>query len=249
MTITGELGAGVHPVTALLTGVADLCGRANALPGALFGRPSPPAVVRSTWYGEGPVVLVGGFGTTDYGLQPMRRWLERLGYDVTVHTTGIGTGCGGRSVEAVRRVIDRADDGDGVRVVAHSRGGQFARAATVAGAPVRALVTLGSPFDLFRMSAPVFAAATLVGAAGSLGLPGLATLACLRGPCCREFRDALRAPVPVPFTSVYTRGDRVVPWSASVDDGATNVEVTGGHLALLDRPDSLSAVATGLAAP
>jgi hypothetical protein len=113
---------------------------------------------------------------------------------------------------------------------------------------VRSLVTLGTPFDLQRMRVPLLAAATFVGAVGSLGFPGLATLSCLRGPCCAEFRDALRAPVAVPFTSVFTRGDQVVPWEASVDEGARNVEVGGGHLGLLERRDALHAVAEALAA-
>jgi len=238
----------VHPVTAALTGVADVCGRLTGLGGALTRRRAEPIRAPADWYGAGPVVLVGGFGTTDHGLRTMRRWLERLGYRVTVHTTGIGTGCGGRSVERLRRVVGGADEGEGVRVVAHSRGAQFARAATAAGARVRALVTLGAPFDQFPLSVPALAAGLLVGVAGSLGIPGLATLGCVRGPCCAEFRAALRAPVAVPFTSVFTRGDQVVPWRSSVDDSAHNVEVSGGHLGLLDRPDSLAAVAAALAA-
>lgn len=43
-------------------------------------------------------------------------------------------------------------------------------------------------------------------------------------------------PLSVPVTSVYSRNDRVVPWSASlVDDSAwrhENVEVRAGHLAM-----------------
>ncbi|WP_214406572.1 hypothetical protein [Pseudonocardia lacus] len=236
------------PVTTALTAVADVCGRLTALAGAVTGRPEPPGAVRDDWLGSGPVVIVGGVGTTPFGLEPLRRWVERLGYRAVLHTAGIGTGCGERSVARLREVIERVDEGDGVGVVAHSRGGQFARVAAVGGAPVRSLVTLGSPFDVTRMTASMVVAATVVGAIGSMGLPGIATLECLRGPCCAEFRDALRAPLDVPFTSVFTRGDRVVPWRASLDDGADNVEVGGGHLGLLERADALHAVASGLAA-
>jgi hypothetical protein len=238
----------VHPVTTALTVLADACGRVTELGSVLARRSAEPVEVPARWRGRGPVVLVGGFGTTDHGLRVLRGWLERLGYRVTVHTTGIGTGCGGRSVERLRRVIDAADEGAGVGVVAHSRGAQFARVATASGARVRSLVALGAPFDQFPLSVPALAAGLLVGVAGSLGVPGLASLGCVRGPCCAEFRAALRAPVPVPFTSVYTRGDQVVPWRSSVDDAAHNVEVSGGHLGLLDRPDALAAVAAALAA-
>lgn len=248
MTVFSPTAWAATPATAAVTAFADVCGRLTALVGAVAGRPEPPAEVREEWLGSGPVVLVGGVGTTPFGLEPLRRWVERLGYDATVHTAGVGTGCGGRSVEQLREVIERVDDGGGVRIVAHSRGGQFSRAAIAAGAPVRSLVTLGTPFDMQRMRPHLVVAATFIGAVGSLGFPGLATLACLRGPCCAEFRDALRAPVPVPFTSVYTRGDQVVPWEASVDDGARNIEVGGGHLGLLERRDALHAVADALAA-
>lgn len=239
-----ERSDAVHPVTAVLTAAADLCGRLTALVGAAV---EEPADLPRAWHGRGPVVLVGGVGTTDFGLETMRRRLTALGYRVAVHTTGIGTGCGADSVGKLRRVIERMDDGDGVFLVAHSRGGQFARAATVAGAPVRALVTLGTPFDPYRLSAPLLALGFALGAVGSLGFPGLATLGCLYGDCCAEFRAALRTPVRVPFTSIFTRGDRVVPWRSSLDDGAVNVEVSGGHLGLLDRPEALGAVAAALA--
>jgi triacylglycerol lipase len=207
----------------------------------------PPA----RWRGAGPVVLVGGFCAPGAALGPMRRWLECLGYEVVLHTAGAGMGCAGRSVEALSTAVARTADDAGapVRLVAHSRGGQFARvAARRDGAPVRALVTLGSPFDLYDMSLAVLVQAALVATAGSLGAPGLARLGCLRGTCCEEFRDGLRRRVPVPFTSIYSRSDRAVPWRASADVAARNVEVTGGHLDLLTGAAPLHAVAEALAA-
>ncbi|MCE3551703.1 hypothetical protein LWC33_09575 [Pseudonocardia sp. RS11V-5] len=249
-TLEAAAGGSVaeSPGAGVLDALAALGTRLSLVSGALLHRGQPDPPLRRAWLGGGPLVLVGGFGTTDAGLRPMQRWLGRLGYDVTPHTVGVGMACGGRSVEALRRSLERADTGEGVHVVAHSRGGQFARAAIAAGAPVRGLVTLGSGFDLYRLGLPVLGLAAVLGTAGTLGVPGAATLGCLRGPCCADFRTALRGAVGVPFTSVFTRRDRVVPWRSSQDPHARNVEIGGSHLGLLSDTDAKRAVAAALAA-
>jgi hypothetical protein len=203
------------------------------------------------WAGTGPVLLVGGFCATDLMLGPMRRWLEQLGYDVTTHTLGAGLGCAGECVDAVEERLRALADEHGrpVRVVAHSRGGQFARAAVRRAAPqTESLVTLGTPLDLYGVNPLLIAQAAAVALAGTLGAPGLARLACLYGPCCAEFRDELRAPVPVPLTAVYSREDRMVRWTAAHDPGVRSLEVPGGHLGLLVDPPALCVVAEALAA-
>lgn len=230
-------------------------GRLVALARLTSSRPHPSlADPPAAWRGSGPVVLVGGFCATDLMLGPMRRWLERLGYTVVTHTLGAGMGCAGRSArdldDTMRRVAD--EHGEPVRVVAHSRGGQFARAAVRAaaraGEPPAALVTLGTPLRLYGANRVLLLQAAAVAALGSLGAPGLARIACLYGPCCAEFRDELREPVPVPVTAVFSREDTAVPWRVSVDPSARNVEVPGSHLGLLVDPPALRVVADALAA-
>jgi pimeloyl-ACP methyl ester carboxylesterase len=201
--------------------------------------------------GRGAVVLVGGFCTTDAVLAPMRDWLCDLGYSVVTHTLHSGMDCGSRSVDELRATVDRAarrdGGGEGVHVVGYSRGGQFGRAvAADPGAPVRSLVTVGTPFSLFRLGLPVALPALAVMAAGTLGLPNTASSTCLVGSCCADYRRGLRAPVPVPFTSVYSRQDRLVPWRSSVDEQADNVEVTGSHLDLVEAGPARLAVARAL---
>jgi hypothetical protein len=63
-------------------------------------------------------------------------------------------------------------------------------------------------------------------------VPGLFTLDCLRGHCCRDFRAALEGPFPpgVPWTAIYSRSDGIVDWHACVDPGASEcVEVRASH--------------------
>jgi pimeloyl-ACP methyl ester carboxylesterase len=136
------------------------------------------------WLGHGPVVLVGGFCATGVVLGPMRRWLERLGYAVTTHTVGAGLDCAGRSVAALDETVHAVAGahGEPVRLVAHSRGGQFARAvARRTDVPLHGLVTLGTPLDLYGINGALMLQAAAVAAAGTLGAPGLASLACLDG--------------------------------------------------------------------
>jgi hypothetical protein len=52
-----------------------------------------------------------------------------------------------------------------------------------------------------------------------------------------------------PFTSIYSRRDRVGSWRAAHDPAARNVEVDAGHLTLLSAPSARRAVAEALARP
>ncbi|MEJ2870916.1 hypothetical protein WCD74_24350 [Actinomycetospora sp. OC33-EN08] len=201
--------------------------------------------------GRGAVVLIGGLCETGPCLEPLGRWLTRLGYDVRTYTLGAGMGCSQRTVDSlVRRVRTIAEEtGEPVRIVGHSRGGQFGRAVGAA-APesVAQLVTIGTPFD--RVS-PVMTAVTWgMAVAGTAGMPGLFGLECLLGRCCAAFRDSLRAPWPtdIPFTSIYSRSDFAVPWHSSHDPYARNVVVPSGHIAQLTSAAIQRAVAEELAA-
>jgi pimeloyl-ACP methyl ester carboxylesterase len=198
------------------------------------------------------VVLVGGFCTSGQVLEPMRSWLEQLGYRVLVHTADAGMGCAARSVDALLQRWDEAVEldefGEGVRLVGYSRGGQFARVAAQL-RPVRSLVTLGAPFDLYRLGPAALLSAAVVAAAGSLGAARLARLECLFGSCCAEYRGLLRRPVSARFTSIYSRQDKVLPWQASLDSTARNREVSGSHVQLVSSPEARRAVAKALQLP
>jgi pimeloyl-ACP methyl ester carboxylesterase len=202
--------------------------------------------------GEGPVVLLGGLGETRPCLEPMTLWLTRLGYDVTPYTIAAGMGCSQRTVTSLtRRVRDLADQaGQPVRLVGHSRGGQFGRAVGVeAPEAVSHLVTIGTPFDLWGVTPPMAATAWALAMAGTAGVPGLYRLGCFVGRCCTRFRAALRAPWPedLPFTSIYSRSDGAVPWWSSHDPYAHNVEVDHGHIAQLTSAATQRAVGAALA--
>ena len=92
-----------------------------------------------------------------------------------------------------------------VHLVGHSRGGQFARvAASRAADSVASLTTLGSPVGLYGLGTVALGLGAAVTLVGTLGVPGLATISCLVGGCCRDYRTGLgsRWPDDVPLTRI-----------------------------------------------
>ncbi len=186
-----------------------------------------------------PVLVLPGLGATDRSTAALRFYLDRLGYEA--HGWGLGRNVrpAGADIPAVVREIRRlrAASATPVTLVGWSRGGMIAReAARVAPDDIRMVITLGSPVAGVSATNAGRAWRRLTGEA----LP-------TRSPA--EIA-ALAAPLPVPMTSIYSRGDGVVAWRAClVAEGPTaeNVEVRGSHLGLGFNPAALWVVADRLA--
>lgn len=189
--------------------------------------------------GDGrPVMLIPGFLAGDQSLTRMAVWLRTGGF--TLARSGIrwNAGCMEETVEAVQRRLEQAVQKTGKRalVIGQSRGGSMARALGVL-APdlVDTLVTLGSPLlDQLAVRPLVWPSIVTVGALGTIGVPGMFGLSCLRGDCCTRTRDAVTAPLPpgVRFISVYSRSDEVVNWQACLDPAATQLEIDVSHVGM-----------------
>lgn len=204
---------------------------------------------RDLAWGNGmPVLLVPGFGAPSMSMDPLRSWFARHGYGARIAGVGNGMDCSERSVAALERQARDACEHAGrpVLIVAHSRGGQFARV-LVARRPELAagLVTLGTPFELLGVKPLTKALMGVVGAAATVGVPNLAGIACVRGECCERFRADLEADwrAAVPLMAVYTRADRTVHWRTCRDPAARNVEVAAGHVSMLVAPATYRAIA------
>jgi triacylglycerol lipase len=196
-----------------------------------------------------PVLLVGGFTSTERALSPLREWLDRLNCRCLVAPIRYGVSCGAQGARYVEQALERLTDATGqpAVVIAHSRGGQFARATAVRRPELhRGLITLGSPLrHLLAVHPLLLAQVAAVGLAGSLGVPGLMRLACLWGKCCAGFRIDLQRPFPreVPFLSVYSPYDQVVDWRSTLDPAARHRSVSATHAGLLWSPESHSVIA------
>ena len=201
-----------------------------------------------------PVLLIPGFMAGDLSLGSMARWLRRAGY--CTHRTGIRANfdC---SEEACARLEARLEHmaerhEERVIVVGQSRGGVFAKA-LAARRPelVQGIVTLGSPtVSQLSVHPLVLAQVGLVSALGTARVPGMFSVSCLRGSCCKAFRDALDGPFPgdVGYVAVYSRSDGVVQWRSCLDPAADElVEVSASHCGMGVNAQAFLAVAGALA--
>jgi pimeloyl-ACP methyl ester carboxylesterase len=205
------------------------------------------ALARSpVWRGEGvpdgdghPVLLIPGFLAGDATLATMAKWLRANGYRTRRAGIRANVGC---SEDACLRIEERLEafaerSGRPVTIIGQSRGGVLARA-VAARRPdlIAGVVTLGAPtLSQLRVHPLVLLQIGLVGALGTGRVPGLFSLSCLRGECCKPFRDSLGAPFPpgVPYAAIYSRTDGIVDWRACLDPAADeHVEVATSHLGM-----------------
>jgi pimeloyl-ACP methyl ester carboxylesterase len=202
------------------------------------------ALLRSRiWRGAGvprgdgrPVLLIPGFLAGDGSLLTLTRWLRSNGYRTQRAGIRANVDC---STEACARLEARLEalahkTGEPVALIGQSRGGTFARA-LAARRPdlVSGIVTLGAPtVSQLRIHPLVLAHVGVIGALGSARVPGMFRLSCLRGECCREFRDECTRPVDVPYTALYSRSDGIVDWRSCLDPHAELVEVRASHLGM-----------------
>lgn len=208
---------------------------------------SPPVDARGL-----PVVLVGGLGGSARLLAPLRELLTRYNCRCVVAPTGLGIDCGEAATQVVEDTVVRLREETGRRVliIAHSRGGQFARATAVRrSGDVAGLVTLGSPLvQLLAVTPVVRVLVGMLGTGGMLGIPGLMRPMCLWGKCCRKLRTDIAGPFPggVAFSSIFSRSDAVVSWRSCLDPAARHVPVECTHGGLLWCPRSLHAITAEL---
>jgi triacylglycerol lipase len=206
--------------------------------------------------GDGrPVMLVPGFMAGDASLGVMTRWLRGLGYHT--HRAGIRShvDCSAAVCEGLTEVLERMADktGERVTIVGQSRGGIVARALAVQRPDlVAGIVTLGSPIKgMLSVHPVVLGSIGVVGTLGTLGTPHLFTWKCLRGECCKSFREALQTdafPVGVGYTNVFSHHDGIVQWKACLDPKADEqVEVSSSHCGMAFHPDVYAVVGRSLA--
>jgi len=191
--------------------------------------------------GDGRLVLVlpGLFGNDLY-LQPLRLWLNRIGYRAAPSTLTVNAGCPERLTREIERSLERRRQPvrGPVAIIGHSRGGILARAiAARLREDVSHLVLLGSPVGAITR----WAGSQTFQSVGNPTVVDAGTRArrlldpdCESPFCgCPFPQDLQRSLSPVTsVTSIFSRDDPVVPpWSCGVP-GGRNIEVSGTHIGL-----------------
>jgi hypothetical protein len=191
--------------------------------------------------GDGhPVLILPGLGAGDESTAIMRAFLASRGYAVSGWGQGRNLGFRPGVVDGLRGRLVRlaADRGGKVSLVGWSLGGIFARelAKEVPDA-VRQVISLASPFTGHPRATNAFRLYEWM-TGHRIGAP--------------EIHEPLRAPPPVPTTSIWSRTDGVVSWRCSVErerPHVENIEVNASHFGIGAHPLVLYAVADRLALP
>lgn len=212
------------------------------------------------WRGEGivrgdgaPVLLIPGFLAGDPSLRTMAGWLKEMGWKPCRARMRANVDCTTRALDRLEAELAELVERHGrpAHIVGQSRGGTMARALAVRRPDlVCGIVTLGSPLtDQLAVHPLVRAQVTLVGALGTLGVPGLFSHGCGFGACCAETRELATADFPddVRFVSVYSKSDGIVDWRSCLDPAAEHVEIVASHIGMAVNPQAFRAVAETLA--
>lgn len=199
-------------------------------------------LLRSAPRGDGhPVLVLPGFLASDFSTTPLRSFLASRGYAAEGWKLGRNLGASGLEDRLLERVSAlRRHHGRKVSLVGWSLGGIFAReVARLAPDDVRAVITLGSPFNRDpRANHSWRLFEYLSGRTIDRIDP--------------KIMAGMREPPPVPATAIYSRSDGIVAWQCCVEkEGprSESIEVEGSHLGLGHNPLVLHAVADRLAQP
>ncbi len=202
--------------------------------------------------GGQPVLLMPGLFAGDDSLGFMTKWLRRTGHQTRSAGIRSNIDC---SAKAVDKLLERTEclaerHGRRVVLIGQSRGGTFARVMAVRRPDlVSGIITLGSPLTAsFDIHPVVRMQIRAIAALGSVGVPSMFGLDCIKGDCCTDFWHDLRAPFPedVGFVSIYSKSDGVVRWRSCLDEAARHVEVQASHCGMAVNPGAYRAMATAL---
>jgi pimeloyl-ACP methyl ester carboxylesterase len=189
-------------------------------------------------------VFFPGLGADHRFMDPLADYCRRLGYECRHWGRGFNTGPAG---EPGAWLADLAAEMDAslprgrksVTLVGWSLGGLYAREiAKTMPQRVRQVVTLGTPVASVSSSTNVQWLFELLNGRTTQIDP--------------RFAERLRAPPPVPTTSIYSRSDGIVAWRACLSPPgplSENIEVESSHLGLIWHPDVRRIVADRLAQP
>jgi pimeloyl-ACP methyl ester carboxylesterase len=208
--------------------------------------------------GDGRLVLVlpGLFGNDLY-LEPMHRWLKRIGYTPVRSSLLVNAGCPQRLTEEIEghvKIQRRGRDGP-VAIIGHSRGGILARAlAARLQSDASHLIHLGSPAAAVTRAMDYRAATAGAPAGQAVYRAGLRARQLLDPDCeapdcgCAfldDVRRSLHARTRV--VSIYSREDPIVPKAAARAPDGRNVEIEGSHSGLAYNVAAYEIIAEELA--
>lgn len=183
-----------------------------------FRRKYQPAVM-----GDGhPILCIPGILGHDINMDPMRRFLQRVGYTPYPWKLGINFG----NIEELDILAARIDElyekhGEKLTLIGWSLGGIYARElAKQKSDKIRQVITVGAPFlGIDRHNRAVWVFRLLKGD--------------IKDVVDGEWLNTLKNPPPVLSTALYSKKDGIVPWQYCKEPHPTvlhrNREVVSSH--------------------
>jgi pimeloyl-ACP methyl ester carboxylesterase len=179
--------------------------------------------------------------------EPLAQVLRAAGWNVTVAGVGRNTGPAYHGIDATEADLFDLSDRHGrrVRMIGHSRGGQFARVLAVRHPErVEQVVAVGAPlmvkyptFVVVKVPAELLDRAWRAGAFGPVDTT--------REQAVDDDRH-LPFPDNVDFVSIWSKTDGIVDWRMSLDPEAHGLEASASHLGLISSVAGINAIATAL---
>lgn len=198
-------------------------------------------IFKSAPKGDGhPVIVIPGFLANDFSTRPLRVFLKDMNY----YTYGWRLGVNYIRMSYVLKLqafINSLYEKHQAKVslIGWSAGGAYARIlGNLMPDKVRQVITLGTPF------------ATL---AGESNVDFIRELVAERkkGDIPAEMSELMMKAPPMPFTSIYSKGDGIVSWQYCLEktqrEDIQNIEVFGSHYGLVVAPPVLYCIADRLA--
>lgn len=186
------------------------------------------------------VMVIPGFMASDVSTKPLRRFLDKLGYQ----TCGWELGTNLADLKELNIVSEKIDqlykkNNQPISLIGWSLGGVYARElAKEKPEKIRQVITLGSPFA--GVTQPNNANLTFNIVKWLKGYPELD----------EAFIATLPNPAIVPTTAIYSKKDGIVPWEVCMeqkeDDIHQNIEVKSSHLGMGVHKDVLTIIADRL---
>lgn len=193
------------------------------------------------------MLLIAGFLAGPRTVDALAHVLQVAGWDVLQADVGRNAGPAYRGIRHCEADLQRMYDssGDKVRVIGHSRGGQYARILAVRFPnAVEQVITLGAPllikypsYAVVKVPAEALDRLYRVGTFGSVDVDAEA-----------QVDNDRFAPFPptIDFVSIYSRSDGIVDWRTSLDPAAVAMAVDASHAGLPNSIAGVTAVAAAL---
>lgn len=199
--------------------------------------------------GDGrPLLIFPGFLASRRSTAALAHVLGAAGWRVEVAPVGRNAGPAQHSIDKAGDALKALyqETGRRVRVIGHSRGGQFGRILAVLHPEwVRQVIGVGTPlivkypsYLVVKIPAEALDKLWRKGAFGHVDF--------MREQGVDDLRY-VDFPDEVDLVSVWSRSDGIVDWRLSLEPAATNVEVRASHTGLINSISGIQGVATALA--